>query len=75
MIKMVLELKKFDVKEIEFYCKTRNSVHAATVEIAKRVGVSPGPRQGSAQQNRPPSQGRKRHLSGGNGFSGKEIDP
>lgn len=31
--------KKFDVKEIEFYCKTRNSVHAATAEIAKALGV------------------------------------
>ena len=31
--------KKFDVKEIEFYCKNKNSVHAATVEIAKALGV------------------------------------
>lgn len=31
--------KKFDVKEIEFYCKTKNSVHAATLDIARSLGV------------------------------------
>ena len=31
--------KKFDVKEIEFYCKNKNSVHAATTEIARSLGV------------------------------------
>ena len=31
--------KKFDVKEIDFYCRNKNSVHAATVEIARLLGV------------------------------------
>lgn len=31
--------KKFDVKEIAFYCKAKNSVHAATVDIARSLGV------------------------------------
>ncbi len=31
--------KKFDVKEIEYYCKVRNSVHDATMEIAKSLGL------------------------------------
>lgn len=31
--------KKFDVKEIEFYCRNKNSVHAATIEIARSLGV------------------------------------
>lgn len=31
--------KKFDVKEIEFYCKNRNSVYSATMEIAKSLGL------------------------------------
>lgn len=31
--------KKFDVKEIEYYCKNKNSLHAATLDIAKCLGV------------------------------------
>lgn len=31
--------KKFDVKEIEDYCKTKNSVYKVTLEIAKSLGV------------------------------------
>lgn len=31
--------KKFDAKEIEDYCKNKNSVYAATLEIAKNLGV------------------------------------
>ena len=31
--------KKFDAKEIGFYCKTKNSVHAATIDIARALGV------------------------------------
>ncbi|MCD8371719.1 MAG: DnaD domain protein [Clostridia bacterium] len=31
--------KRFDVKEIEFYCKNKNSVYNATLEIAKALGV------------------------------------
>lgn len=31
--------KKFDVKEIEYYCKSKNSVRAATIDIAKNLGV------------------------------------
>lgn len=31
--------KKFDVKEIEDYCKNKNSVYALTLEIAKNLGV------------------------------------
>lgn len=31
--------KKFDVKEIEDYCKTKNSVYRITLEIAKSLGV------------------------------------
>lgn len=31
--------KKFDVKEIEDYCKNKNSVYAATVDIARALGV------------------------------------
>lgn len=31
--------RKFDVKEIENYCKTKNSVIALTVKIAKNLGV------------------------------------
>ncbi len=31
--------KKFDVKEIEFYCKNKNSVYSGTLEIAKALGV------------------------------------
>ncbi|MCD8041393.1 MAG: DnaD domain protein [Clostridia bacterium] len=31
--------KKFDVKEIEFYCKNKNSVYNATIEIARSLGV------------------------------------
>ncbi len=31
--------KKFDVKEIEDYCKNKNSVYNATLEIARTLGV------------------------------------
>ncbi len=31
--------RKFDVKEIESYCKTKNSVIALTIKIAKNLGV------------------------------------
>jgi DNA replication protein DnaD len=31
--------KKFDVKEIDDYCKTKTSVYNATLEIAKELGV------------------------------------
>ena len=31
--------KKFDVKEIGYYCENKNSVHAATYEIARALGV------------------------------------
>lgn len=31
--------RKFDVKEIEDYCNTKNSVYALTFEIAKNLGV------------------------------------
>ncbi len=31
--------RKFDVKEIEDYCKNKNSVYALTLEIAKDLGV------------------------------------
>lgn len=31
--------KKFDVKEIEDYCKSRNSVYALALDIAKNLGV------------------------------------
>ncbi len=31
--------KKFDVKEIEDYCKNRNSVYSLTLDIAKSLGV------------------------------------
>lgn len=31
--------RKFDVKEIESYCKTKNSVVALTIKIAKNLGV------------------------------------
>lgn len=31
--------RKFDVKEIEDYCKNKNSVYALTVDIAKNLGV------------------------------------
>ena len=31
--------RKFDVKEIEDYCKNKNSVYSLTIEIAKRLGV------------------------------------
>ncbi len=31
--------KKFDVKEIEDYCKNKNSVFAATLDIARALGV------------------------------------
>ncbi len=31
--------RKFDVKEIESYCKTKNSVIALTINIAKNLGV------------------------------------
>ncbi len=31
--------KKFDVKEIEDYCKNKNSVYTATLEIARALGV------------------------------------
>ena len=31
--------KKFDVKEIEYFCNSKNSVRAATLEIAKNLGV------------------------------------
>lgn len=31
--------RKFDVKEIEDYCNTKNSVYALTLEIAKNIGV------------------------------------
>ena len=31
--------RKFDVKEIENYCKTKNSVIALTIKIAKNLGV------------------------------------
>ena len=31
--------RKFDVKEIEDYCKNRNSVYSLTFEIAKNLGV------------------------------------
>ncbi len=31
--------KKFDVKEIEFYCKNKNSVYNATLEIARALSV------------------------------------
>ena len=31
--------KKFDVKEIEDYCKNKNSVYNATLDIAKALGV------------------------------------
>ncbi|MBD5583527.1 MAG: hypothetical protein HDQ88_00350 [Clostridia bacterium] len=31
--------RKFDVKEIEDYCKNKNSVYALTLEIAKNLGV------------------------------------
>jgi hypothetical protein len=31
--------KKFDVKEIEDYCKNKHSVYTATVEIARALGV------------------------------------
>ncbi len=31
--------KKFDVKEIEDYCKNKNSVYDATLEIARALGV------------------------------------
>ncbi len=31
--------KKFDVKEIEFYCKNKTSVYGAASEIAKALGV------------------------------------
>lgn len=38
----ILELyknRKFDVKEIEDYCKNKNSVYSLTVDIAKSLGV------------------------------------
>lgn len=31
--------KKFDVKEIKDYCDNKNSIYAATIEIAKALGV------------------------------------
>lgn len=31
--------RKFDVKEIEDYCKNKNSVYSATLEIARALGV------------------------------------
>lgn len=31
--------RKFDVKEIESYCNTKNSIHTLTLEIAKNLGV------------------------------------
>jgi hypothetical protein len=31
--------RKFDVKEIEDYCKTKNSIYSATLEIARSLGV------------------------------------
>lgn len=31
--------KKFDVREIEDYCKSKNSVYNATIEIARALGV------------------------------------
>ncbi len=31
--------RKFDILEIEDYCKSKNSVHALTVDIAKSLGV------------------------------------
>lgn len=31
--------RKFDVKEIEDYCNTKNSIHTLTLEIAKNLGV------------------------------------
>lgn len=31
--------KKFDIKEIEDYCKNKNSIYAATLEIARSLGV------------------------------------
>lgn len=31
--------KKFDVKEIEDYCKNKSSVYSATIEIARSLGV------------------------------------
>lgn len=31
--------RKFDVKEIEDFCKTKNSVYALTIEIAKNLGI------------------------------------
>lgn len=31
--------KKFDVKEIEDYCKSKNSVYSATIDIARALGV------------------------------------
>ena len=31
--------RKFDVKEIEDYCKNKNSIYALTVDIAKNLGV------------------------------------
>lgn len=31
--------RKFDVKEIEDYCKNKNSVYSLTIEIAKSLGV------------------------------------
>lgn len=31
--------KKFDIKEIEAYCKDKNSVHAAAIDIARSLGV------------------------------------
>lgn len=31
--------RKFDVKEIEDYCNTKNSIHALTLEVAKNLGV------------------------------------
>ena len=31
--------KKFDIKEIEYYCKAKNSLRTATAEIARLLGV------------------------------------
>ena len=38
-IEELFKNKKFDVKEIEDYCKTKNSIYTLTLEIAKNLGV------------------------------------
>lgn len=38
-IEELFKNKKFDVKEIEDYCKNKNSIYALTLDIAKNLGV------------------------------------